>query len=319
LVDLTPLASIKAFHPFDGGVGEVTMGCESDTAYVIPLPSFADPESSYPPVLLSPDPQRSLLGVVDIEVLTEPAIPVWANYLFNLVRKEQRVTAIILRSGKDTIDDGSLELVEDLTVRLGKGGVPVVLNCHHDSSVFDQLDFGLLGGVMINNACILGDGGRRDYFRSANLRRVMTRCAEQRASRRGFFVGFHDVWDKPPSAAVVCRAAKVAKHFEAIFEHGPSQTMSGVGRVRNTAQASSAFEFLRKPETCEVSGQFKVRYAKIRKKALTKEMNAGSCKKHGWSRNGRCTWGLFPPPTETMSRAWTWTRSKTSFPKSETS
>ncbi|KAK4448003.1 hypothetical protein QBC34DRAFT_354167 [Podospora aff. communis PSN243] len=249
VVDLKPLASIKALHFLEQHSDTTAMRSDS-AAYAVPLPSFTDPESSYPPVLRSAQPQRTLLGIVEACDLSKPAIPVWTNFLFNLVQKDNLVSGIILRQDGLLPDDERAALVGDLVVRLQKVGVPVVLSCHHDNAALDQLDLGFLGGVIIENACILPDGGRRDYFRSAKLRHVMTRCAEQRQIRPGFFVGFHDRWDQRPSAAVVCRAVKLARHFEAVFEHGPR--VESCYSAQDMAQPISGFEFLRKSETCEL-------------------------------------------------------------------
>ncbi|KAK3349640.1 hypothetical protein B0T25DRAFT_582541 [Lasiosphaeria hispida] len=118
---------------------------------------------------------------------------------------------------------------------------------YQESFVSKHVDFGLLVGVIIENACILTDGGRRDYFHSQQLREVMSRCAGERAKRPGFFVGFRDGWDKQPSAAVVCRAFKVAAHFGAVLEHHANGEAA-----RRLPFPMSGFEYLRKAKMTEL-------------------------------------------------------------------
>lgn len=294
-IDLKPLASIRVLHFLDRS-SDVTAVRDKNAAYAVPLPSFADPESSYPPLLRSPEPGRMLLGIVEAGTLSKPAMPVWANFLFNLVQKDKLISAIVLRVDGLTPDDDRLALLDDLVARLYNRAVPVILSCHHDSSGIDLVDFGFAGGVIVENACILSDGSRRDYFRSARLRQIMTRCAEQRRERPGFLVGFHDVWEQRPSAAVVCRALKLARHFEAVYGHGPKQVGQDFHGVQDVAQTISGFEFLRRPETCEVCENW---LSERKPNELTKI----SCKRFGFSRNGRCTPGRIPRVTRTKWRA----------------
>jgi hypothetical protein len=82
----------------------------------------------------------------------------------------------------------------------------------------------------------------------------MVRCAEERVERPDFFVGFHDVWEARPSAAVARRATKIAQHFGAVLEHEASR-LSGPVWV-NTPRlpvSMSGFEYLRRSDTSEVS------------------------------------------------------------------
>ncbi|KAM7186124.1 hypothetical protein V8F20_011530 [Naviculisporaceae sp. PSN 640] len=124
------------------------------------------------------------------------------------------------------------------------------VNIHHDSNVIDHINLGLVSGVIIDNACILPNGQRRDYFRSHNLRNVMAKCAEERSRRPGFFVGFHDMWGQQPSAAVICRAIKVASHFEAVLEYGPQETEeTGLGQ---SPTSLSGIEYLRRPDVSQM-------------------------------------------------------------------
>jgi hypothetical protein len=223
---------------------DVDLKCD---ACIVLLPSFTDVESS--DSSLSASPKQLLLGLVETTDITPVTVPVWLNYLSNLYR-EGAVTAIVLRA----VGEGHKDVTVELIWQLHERGIPVLLKAYHDDNMLDRIDFGPLVGIIIENACILPNGQRRDYFYSQRLRHVMVKCAEQRAERPAYFVGFHDLWDTQPSAAVVCRAAKLAKHFGAIFEHGPKRANGEANHSSASASPSiSGFEYLRKPETSDVS------------------------------------------------------------------
>lgn len=132
--------------------------------------------------------------------------------------------------------------------------VPVILLCQHDCEAIDHVDFSLASGVILKNACILPDGERRDYFRARRLRDTMARCSVQRDKRPDFFVGFLDRWETRPKASVIRRAAKIAEHFGAVFEHGPIDSAMGFksSPYESGGKTLSAFEFLRRSEMIEV-------------------------------------------------------------------
>ena len=219
----------------------------------MPLLSPTKPFLAHPPIPPSQTEQQVLLGVVDGRLLSIDSLPAWTNFLSTLVLRDKVVPAVVVRA--DTLLDAREELpdlVAQFITELSQREVSVVLNCRHDDvDAFNELDLDFVSGVIVDNACILRDGSRRDYFSSQALRDIMMRCSQARAGRPGLFVGFHDAWDQRPSAAVVCRAVKVAKHFEAVFEHGPvgddGWTTGGL------PPSLSGFEFLRKPEISEVS------------------------------------------------------------------
>ncbi|RGP77985.1 glycosyl transferase [Fusarium longipes] len=143
--------------------------------------------------------------------------------------------------------------------------VPVILQCHHDCESIDCIDFSLASGVIVENACILADGQRRDYFKARRLRDIMARCIAQRDKRPDFFVGFLDRWEIQPKPSVVRRAAKVAQHFDAVMEHGPVDHATGVqvSSLESAKRTMSAFEYLRRAEMielqkCWTSGERKI-------------------------------------------------------------
>ncbi|KAK3682047.1 hypothetical protein B0T22DRAFT_432377 [Podospora appendiculata] len=262
-IDFKLLSAVRSFR-FIGNGHDVFLHVREQAhpdgeMLVVPLPSFPDAQSNLSP---SPTPasqtkQPLLAGLLDIRASSQTSLPSLTNHLSSLVNKNGVVSAIVLRARAVGLADhkDEYEAVHNLLWRLHQQRAPVLLNCHHDDPAFEHVDFSLLVGVIIDNACILPDGNRRDYFRSQRLRDIMARCAQERAERPGFFVGFHDVWDQQPSAAVVCRAEKLATHFEAAFEHGPCRnTGTDVSQTHQERlpRSTSGFEFLRKPETAQV-------------------------------------------------------------------
>ncbi|CAG7564503.1 unnamed protein product [Fusarium equiseti] len=146
---------------------------------------------------------------------------------------------------------GRTEQTNYLLACLASLDVPVILQCHHDCEAIDHVDLSLASGVIIENACILPNGQRRDYFKARRLRDTMARCSAQRDKRPDFFVGFLDRWATRPKPSVVRRAAKVAQHFDAVMEHG-SSTDAKAYPLESATKALSGFEYLRRAEMVEV-------------------------------------------------------------------
>jgi len=146
---------------------------------------------------------------------------------------------------------GRTEQTNYLLACLASLDVPVILQCHHDCEAIDHVDLSLASGVIIENACILPNGQRRDYFKARRLRDTMARCSVQRDKRPDFFVGFLDRWATRPKPSVVRRAAKVAQHFDAVMEHGSSIDAKAYP-LESAAKALSGFEYLRRAEMVEV-------------------------------------------------------------------
>ncbi|KAB5559938.1 glycosyl transferase [Coniochaeta sp. 2T2.1] len=132
-------------------------------------------------------------------------------------------------------------LVEQLTERR----IPVLAICHHDDKSLPRIKLGLIDGLIIENACILETGKRRDFFRSTMLRHMVARCWEQQTTRPSFFLGLLDIWDCQPSPAVVRRAFRIAAHFGAHYEHGSTEAPpAGV----HSPASLSGLEYLRRDE-----------------------------------------------------------------------
>jgi hypothetical protein len=147
--------------------------------------------------------------------------------------------------------------IDGLMERLYRSGIPVLLLCSHDSKTLDSISINYARGLIIENACILRNGERRDYFRAGRSRDILSRCHKEREERPDFFIGFLDQWEERPHPATICRAAKLADHFGAIIGHGPLDTsMSLKEPITSASQTISAFEYLRRQETIQVCSKF---------------------------------------------------------------
>ena len=108
--------------------------------------------------------------------------------------------------------------VNNMLRGLRRQNLPVILQGDPDSQILKTIDLSLASGIILENASILPSGRRRDFFEAALLRDVIARCKRQRKERPGFFIGFLEIWDKRPSAAVLRRAYKLADFFGAVVE-----------------------------------------------------------------------------------------------------
>lgn len=204
-------------------------------------------------------PPTPVLGLVDAHDLGINTIPDFspsttADFLFN-VYSEHAVVALVLDVG--LLGDDAALIIPEILVGLTRLQVPVILKTQHDSSVLGAINFKFVSGLIIENAAILDDGTRRDYFRSIALREAMDKVADQRMERPNFFLGFYDRWHVRPSAAVIRRAVKLADHFSAVLEHGRVLgALEDNGIPVKLPVSLSAFEYLRKPETAELQSSW---------------------------------------------------------------
>lgn len=167
----------------------------------------------------------------------------------DLLRLQQGCSGIVVRISGDSGN----ELVEVLLPALCQKHVSLFLMCDADLNALLEVDFGLLDGIIAENACILPNGDRRDFFLAERLRKVMGRCVEVRVDRPGFFIGFIDLWDVPPSSAVARRAFKLAEYYGAALFHGPTSESRFKGGITTAYPMSlSGFDFLKRPEMTEV-------------------------------------------------------------------
>ncbi|KAK3987298.1 family 4 putative glycosyltransferase [Cladorrhinum sp. PSN332] len=280
------LSSIQSFQAVNPDAAEISSPVSpiqpERHAYVVPLPAVGGVEPSHPPSIFqqlkSSNSKSTVLGCVDIQNVPQQYIPNWSRSLTKLVRGDNLASGVILRmpttSESEPNQDELVPVLNDLLSRLYDQEIPAVVNLHHDNEItLEHVDMAMVSGLIINNACILPDGQRRDFFRSHNLRKIMTRCVQERAKRPWFFVGLHDTWNARPSPAVVCRAEKLARHFEAVFEHGP---LHAIETGETMPRSISGFEVLRKPETTDLqkawSGQKKGVYVGMSTKFRAEEV-----------------------------------------------
>lgn len=144
-------------------------------------------------------------------------------------------------------------LFNRLLGQLAESGLTVVLMAQVDESALDDIDFRLVAGVILLNACVLRNGMRRDYFQALELREGLGRCDRQRTTRPSFFVGCLDLWDDKPSPAVIRRSHKFAKHHNAVIQISPALGVTDVDHNRPSEEISlSGFDWLKKQEIIEV-------------------------------------------------------------------
>lgn len=191
---------------------------------------------------------KTVLALVDLEDLGPDAFLgdlLETVYELNMLRMEKMATGFVMKIHDDVFPTQTVSLLEAMT----KQGVQVMLMCDTDAEILRSIDFDMLFGVILENSTILLNGERRDFFRSDRLRGVMSRCAEVRVERPTFFLGFHDLWETRPTAAVVRRAFKLAEFFGATLTHGP------LGQQRHTKFpiSMSGFDYLKGNQIVDVS------------------------------------------------------------------
>jgi hypothetical protein len=144
--------------------------------------------------------------------------------------------------------------VKNLIQELLPVGIRLLLVADHDLPALSKMPLAGAAGIILENACIMPDGTRRDFFRSAGLRVTAGRCAAERNERPDFFFGFLDLWTQPPRVSVIKRAEKVAAHFGAVLEHGPKSTQDDTILLAQPVASTSisGFEWLRRAETIQV-------------------------------------------------------------------
>ncbi|KAK0386712.1 hypothetical protein NLU13_6547 [Sarocladium strictum] len=188
------------------------------------------------------------LSLMDLDSLSPSNLSTTVNWIL-LAKKRNHVVGLALRftSAHDP------DLVNNLISSLYHKGAPVIAICNHDASTWDSISLEVLSGIIIESACILPNGERRDYFKAHRLRQLMARCSEQRVEKPDFFVGFHDTWDRRPHPSIIRRAVKLADHFGAVVEHGPaSPEERSNSPLRAASSTLSGFEYLRRGDCAEI-------------------------------------------------------------------
>lgn len=191
---------------------------------------------------------KLILPCVDLDSIGSPDLQDTVN-LLKKIHQESQSAALIVRVSQLS----HAQKFGQLSNKLFMLRVPVLLMADHDFPGLTGLSFAYLAGIIIENACITRTGYRRDYFRAAPLREVISHAVKKREQRPEFFLAFLDLWDICPHPAVVKRAAKLAQHFGAVLEHGPAAAGASETEACPTASTSvSGFEYLRRRETTEV-------------------------------------------------------------------
>jgi hypothetical protein len=128
-------------------------------------------------------------------------------------RLEGGYDGFIIRCGQH--DDPAA--VDKLLLELRRYNGLLVLRTDADLHIWDILNFDFLDGILLENACVLPSGERRDFFRASRVRKCAAYCKQQRINRSGFIFGFIEIWRIGPSAATLRRAYKLADFFGAII------------------------------------------------------------------------------------------------------
>ncbi|SPO01406.1 uncharacterized protein DNG_04082 [Cephalotrichum gorgonifer] len=196
---------------------------------------------------------RSVMPLVNLDSIfppksSEKSVASGALHLAT-IHLDSGASCLALRISKTSVP----QIVDQLTRELLRLNVPVVLISAFNFPQLKTIPFGNIMGVILESALILPTGLRRDYFSAHPMRTVVTKCAKERERRPGFFFGFLDLWDERPSAAVVKRAEKVAKHFGAVFSHRSARAIcAGEPSPPAPWATIGGFEQLRRPETTDI-------------------------------------------------------------------
>jgi len=167
----------------------------------------------------------------------------------DLLRIQKGYSGLVLRLS----DDANCNQINEFLEVLWRRNINLFAMCDPDLKLLSTIDFDLLVGIIVENACILPNGHRRDFFQGDRLRSIMGRCADARIDQPGFFIGFLDLWHVRPTASVARRAFKLAEYYGATLFHGLASESYSKGNLRPTCSMSlSGFDFLKTSEMVEV-------------------------------------------------------------------
>lgn len=196
---------------------------------------------------------RSVMPVVDLDLILSKSSsdkPVAsAAAQLATIHLDSGASCLALRLGEGS----NPQTVEQLVRELLRLNVPTVLMAPFDLPHLADIRFTNVLGAIVEGALILPNGHRRDYFRALALRNTVTKCANERERRPNFFFGMLDLWDVRPSAAVIKRGDKLARHFGAVFSHRPSHAIFSYEPSPPVPSATiGGFEQLRRGEITEL-------------------------------------------------------------------
>jgi hypothetical protein len=159
--------------------------------------------------------------------------------LVNKLRLQQGLHGVVIRYN---VDDSADE-VNALLKALRRQHISAILMGDPDVEVINFLHLGLVDGLIIQNASVLPNGQRRDFFRAAQMRECVARCKRQMKGRPDFFMGFFESWTTRPSAATLRRAFKLADFFGAVI-----QAQAEMQHHTRQEMCLSGFDWLKRPE-----------------------------------------------------------------------
>ena len=113
------------------------------------------------------------------------------------------------------------------------------------------IDASLLSGVIYQNACILNNGTRRDFFQAYRLRDALGRCESVRSRNKNFFIGFLDWWTTRPTSAVVRRAHKLAQFNGAVLVHAEYGKGGSWDESYSSGNCLSAFDWIKRADVIQ--------------------------------------------------------------------
>lgn len=210
-------------------------------------------ESPLPAAQTFNAPARNIFGFIDSwdwGSRTSDYSVVEAASKMDEMRRAQNCVGLVLLANVVPFPKDFNPLLEALR----RQSVSVVVMAQPDDPFIEYVNFNLLAGVIFMNACVLPNGMRRDFFRAAQLREGIGRCARQRKTRPGFFLGFLDLWDVRPTAATVKRAGKFADFHSAIVHVRPRTSATRVEQYERGKEAClSGFDWLKRPDIVEVA------------------------------------------------------------------
>lgn len=163
-------------------------------------------------------------------------------FTLNAWRLQGGFAGFVIRCGQH--DDSAT--VSNFLLELRRYSGLLVVRTDADSRIWENLDFGFLDGILLDNACILPSGKRRDFFRASHVRECAAYCKQQRIERPEFFFGLIEVWSIDPSAATLRRAYKLADFFGAIVLATPEDLLKN--GVPTQEMPLSGFDWLKKPD-----------------------------------------------------------------------
>lgn len=139
--------------------------------------------------------------------------------------------------------------LSDLLHKLVETKTDVILIESSDNPVATDL-LPLSCGILYENACILPNGFRRDFFQAAKLRKALGQSTLEKEIGADYFVGFLDLWNERPHPATIRRSVKFAKFHDAVLYQASA---SGLDKSAPFQECLGAFDLLKGEDIIDVS------------------------------------------------------------------